>query len=338
MVRLWDLSADSRTDRWGGHTASVGALVVAPGGEAIVTAGADGRIFQWRKAVDAGVSWWQSAQRVNGLAYSGNHTWIASSGYPRTGAVWDAGTGRRLAELGVDGASRAVAFSDDSRHILVGEVDGTLRIWEWNGTAAVNPRAIPSKDTEVLGLTTRGNLAYVAHRRQALVVREIDSGREMRRYAVPAAPFSVALSPDARLVATGTWVGAVNVWDTRTGAMVNEFKGQTALINGLDFSPDGTLLASSSRDGSTRLWDMTTGRWLATVASRGSGAEHVRFFPDGRHIAIGYQDGEVEIRDLDYFFRYVAGHADYQLGLFRQAGETFPRAADVLEWSRGVRR
>jgi WD40 repeat protein len=156
----------------------------------------------------------------------------------------------------------------------------------------------------------------------------------VRRWAVPAAPFSVALSPDARVVAVGTWLGAVNVWDTRTGAVLHELKGQTALINGLDFSPDGTLLVSSSRDGSTRLWDLRTGRWQATIASRASGAEHVRFFPDGRHIAIGYQDGEVEIRDLDYFFRYVAGHTEYQLGLFRQAGESFPRAADVVEWSR----
>ena len=79
---------------------------------------------------------------------------------------------------------------------------------------------------------------------------------------------------------------------------------------------------------------MATGRWLATIAARASGAEHVRFFPDGRHIAIGYQDGEVEIRDLEYFFRYVAGHAEYQPGLFKQAGESFPRAGEVLEWSR----
>ncbi len=338
QVRLWDISADSRTDHWAGHTASVGALAVEPGGKAIVTAGSDGRIFRWVKGDASGARWWQSTLRINGLAHSGNHKWIATSGYPKTGAVWDASTGRWLSDLGVDGPSRAVAFSDDNRHVLVGETDGTVRIWEWNGAAAVNPRAIRSTDTEVLGLTTRGNRMYVAHRQQALVVREIDSGRELQRFVVPAAPFSVALSPDARAVAAGTWVGAVSVWDTRTGAMMHELRGQTALINGLDFSPDGTLLVSSSRDGSTRLWDMTTGRWLATIASRASGAEHVRFFPDGRHIAIGYQDGEVEIRDLEYFFRYIAGHTEYQLGLFKQAGESFPRAAEVLEWSRQQRR
>jgi WD40 repeat protein/serine/threonine protein kinase len=334
MVRLWDLDATAVTDRWGGHTAGVGALIVEADGKAIVTGGADGRIFRWIKGVATGAPWWQSTLRINGLAFSGNRRWIASSGFPRTGAVWDAQTGRRLADLGSDGPSRAVAFSDDNRHIVVGDVGGALRTWTWNGEQAVDPRDTPSTDTEVLALASRGGRLYVAHRKQAVVVRDIATSRELQRFAVPAAPFSIAVSPDERLVAAGTWVGSVNVWDARTAATVFELKGQTALINGLDFSPDGTLLVSSSRDGSTRLWDVATGRWLATLASRPSGAEHVRFFPDGRHIAIGYQDGEVEIRDLDYYFRYVAGHTEYQLGLFRQAGESFPRAAEIRDWTR----
>jgi WD40 repeat protein len=113
-------------------------------------------------------------------------------------------------------------------------------------------------------------------------------------------------------------------------------KGQTRLIGGIDFSPDGRTLASASRDGSTRLWDVASGHWLATVGSRTPGAERVRFFPDGRRLAIGYEDGEVEVRDLQYFFRYTAGHADYELRLFHEAGESFPRSDEVLAWSHAI--
>jgi WD40 repeat protein len=245
--------------------------------------------------------------------------------------------GRRLAHLAESGPSRAVVFSDDNRHVLIGEVDGTLKTWTWNGETAIHARTISTKtDTEILAMTARAGRVYIAHRNQGLVEREIETGREVRRWAVPAAPFSVALSPDGRAVAVGTWVGAVDVWDTSSGRLLREFKGQTALINGIDFSPDSSLLVSSSRDGTTRLWDVRTGHWLATVASRKSGAEHVRFFPDGRHLAIGYQDGELEIRDLSYFFRYVAGHAEYQLALFRKAGADYPRADEAIAWSRQI--
>jgi WD40 repeat protein len=104
----------------------------------------------------------------------------------------------------------------------------------------------------------------------------------------------------------------------------------------LDFSPDGTLLAVSSRDGSTRLWDVATHQFLATIGSRVPGAEQVRFLPDGRRLAIGYADGVVEIRDVNYFFRHVAGSAEFQLNLLRKTGEIFPRADEVLAWSRGI--
>jgi WD40 repeat protein len=136
-------------------------------------------------------------------------------------------------------------------------------------------------------------------------------------------------------VAAGTWLGAVDIWQADTGRKIQSLIGQTAVIGGLAFSPDGTLLAVSSRDGSTRLWDMGTGQWLATIAARKSGAERVRFV-DGRHLAIGYADGAVEVRDLDYFFRHAAGQAEYQLKLFRDRGEPFPRAGEALAWARSA--
>jgi hypothetical protein len=92
-------------------------------------------------------------------------------------------------------------------------------------------------------------------------------------------------------------------------------------------------VADSRRAQGASRW---TGRSLATIATRNAGAERLRFLPDSRLLAIGYGDGEVEIRDLDYFFRYAAGNADYQLRLLRDAGETLPRADDVLAWTRQI--
>jgi hypothetical protein len=80
---------------------------------------------------------------------------------------------------------------------------------------------------------------------------------------------------------------------------------------------------------------MRTGQWLATIGARKSGAERVRFV-DGRRLAIGYADGAIEVRDLDYFFRHAAGQAEYQLKLFRDRGEQFPRAGEALAWARSA--
>jgi WD40 repeat protein len=268
------------------------------------------------------------------LAASARSQWLATVGN-KGGHVWDTETGRRLADLPNGKSARSIIFADGDQRIHVGEPDGALATWEWTRGVATGPRRISSDDGDIVGLAVRGRRLFLAHGNR--VVTEVDdpSGREVRRFTTSSSPFSIAVSPDATTLAAGTFTGTVFLWDLTTGA-ATELKGQTRLVNGVDFSPDGRMLASASRDGTTRLWDVATGNWLATIGSRTPGAERVRFFPDGWRIAIAYEDGDIEIRNIQYFFRYAAGHAEYQLRLFRDKGESFPRAGQVLEWARGI--
>jgi WD40 repeat protein len=336
QVRLWDLAADARIDHWAGHRGAVTGLVLDADGRTVVTAGTDGLIAGWRTGRTTRVTESQPGAAINGLAISGNGRWLASVGRPGAAAIWDRGGGDRVVDLPGVGNARAVVFANDDRRLYVGEADGTLDVWDWSTRGLQNGQQLHGTDTEVLALLARGSRLIVAHRNRSIVIRDAANGREIRRLQSSSSPFSLAVSPDGRLLAAGTWLGNVDLWEFDSGRKLEQFKGQTALVMGLDFSPDGRLLAVASRDGSTRLWDVASAQWLATVALRKRGAEHVRFLPDGNHLAIGYEDGEIEIRDLQYFFRYAAGHAEYQLGLFQGTGEFFPRSSEVLEWSRRI--
>jgi WD40 repeat protein len=66
---------------------------------------------------------------------------------------------------------------------------------------------------------------------------------------------SVAISPNCDLVATGSWLGGVKVWKSRTGEPVADFP--TGVQCQVEFSPDGRWLAASSDGG--RLWRV--GSW-----------------------------------------------------------------------------
>jgi len=333
LVRLWDLGADARTRHWAGHSGPVTGLALGADAQSFFTAGLDG-ISMWRSELPApGVSL-QSGGRVSGLAVSADRRWIVSVGHPGTAAVWDARDGRRVAGLVDAGSSRAALFADGDRRVIVGESDGTLKIWDWSEGTVRNPKSVSSPSGEVLALASHGSRVFVAYRETSVVIRDAASGGEIRALRPSASPFSLAVTPDGRLLAAGTWPGIVDLWDIDSGRKLQSLKGPTALVGGLDVSADGSLLALASRDGSTRLWDLRAGQWLATVASRKAGAERVRFLNGTRGVAIGYDDGEVEIRDLEYFFRHVGGQAEYQLRLFRAAGETFPRSDEVLTWSR----
>lgn len=337
LVRLWDLASDARADHWTGHSGLITGLAVGDAGRSIFTGGVDGVVSVWEPGQTARANALKPGGRVTGLAISSDKRWVVSVGQPGTAAIWDARDGRRVAGLDDVGWSRAVIFADSDRQLVIGEIDGTLKIWDWSNGTVSNPRRTSSHDGEVLALASHGSRLFIAHRETLVVIRDAATGAEIRKLRPSASPFSIAVTPDGRELAAGTWPGIVDVWDVESGRRLPVLKGPTALVHGLDFSADGSLLALSSRDGSTRLWDVASRQWLATVASRKPGAERVRFLPDGRRLAIGYEDGEVEVRSLDYFFRYAAGHAEYQLRLLRKAGESFPRSDEVLSWSKQVR-
>jgi WD40 repeat protein len=335
LVRMWDLSADATTNRWSGAGGPVTGLVIAGDTLSIFTGGLDG-VSVWRAGEHARHLSLTTGGRVAGIAASHDNRWVASVGHPGTAAVWNAVDGRRAAALTDLKSSRAVLFTESDRLLIAGEGDGTVKTWDWADGAIRNLREVKSSDSEVLALASHGSLVFIAHRNTLVIIRDAASGREIRRLQPTASPFSLAVTPDGSRLAVGTWPGVIDIWDVQTGRKVRVLKGPTALITALEFSADGKLLAQSSRDGSTRLWEITTGQWLATVAARKAGAERVRFFPDGRHLAIGYEDGLIEIRDLQYFFRHVAGHAEYQFRALRDAGELYPRSTEVFDWTRRI--
>ena len=340
LLRVWDLAADSRTDRWQPHRGAVTGLDIAGNGTTVVSAELEG-LVSFRNGPDqaslttAGTA--TAPARAYAFALSRDSRWIAITGTIGATGVWDMHDRRRIADLPAL-RSRAVVFTSDDRRLIVGQTNGALKIWDWSAGSATNPREHKTPDNEVTAIASHGQRVFVGHANHFVTVRDIASNQEIRRFESASTPFALEVSPDGRLLAAGTWLGAVDIWEIDSGRKIADLKGQTALVGGVDFSPDGTLLAVASRDGSTRLWDVAAGQFLATVASRAPGAERVRFFPDGRKLAIGYEDGEIEIRDLEYFFRHAAGSAEYQLRLFKDAGESFSRAGEVLAWSNGMLR
>jgi WD40 repeat protein len=75
----------------------------------------------------------------------------------------------------------------------------------------------------------------------------------------------LALSGDGRLVASGSWDGAVKLWDTGSGRLLMILQGHTGAVRGVALSGDGRLVASGSFDGTVRLWEASSGACLHTL-------------------------------------------------------------------------
>lgn len=74
---------------------------------------------------------------------------------------------------------------------------------------------------------------------------------------------SLAFSPDGRTLISGSYDGAVILWDLPTQSMRARLGGHSSNIH-LALSPDGTTLATVDFE-AIRLWETATGRWLGTI-------------------------------------------------------------------------
>ena len=145
----------------------------------------------------------------------------------------------------------------------------------------------------------------------ALVVREVDSGREVfRRRGWKGAVQAVAFSPDGKRVVAGTGTtGAVTgavltCHDAATGDMLWRVEEHEINILSLAYSPDGKTIASGcggfnnyAAIGYARLRDAATGKVQGQVPGGPGGVASVAFSPDGKQLALANR-GMVDVWDL----------------------------------------
>lgn len=75
-----------------------------------------------------------------------------------------------------------------------------------------------------------------------------------------------AVSPDGGLIAAGTSLRAILLWNADTGAALGSFKGDAEDVKSVRFSHDGTQLVSASSDGTVVVWDVAEYRRCSRAA------------------------------------------------------------------------
>ena len=109
---------------------------------------------------------------------------------------------------------------------------------------------------------------------------------------------SLALSPDGKLLATGSYDQTIRIWDTATGQELQTLTGHNGGVFGLSFRPDGRVLASASSDRTVKLWDVATGQRLDTLSQALKEETAVVFSPDGKRLAAAGADNRIRLWEI----------------------------------------
>ena len=111
--------------------------------------------------------------------------------------------------------------------------------------------------------------------------------------------FSVAFSPDGKLLATGDTNGEVRLYKVADGQQLFICNSHKGWIWSVAFSPNGQILASGSNDQTVKLWDVNTGDCITTLEGHSSGIWSVVFSPDGQILASGSEDQCVKLWNVN---------------------------------------
>jgi WD40 repeat protein len=302
-VKLWQLSGTS-LKILGEHTDVVYAVGFSPNGEMIATTSGHGLVNLWKPDGTLVKSEKWHCGPASTLDFSPNGQMMVTVAGDRTvklskldgtdGQLLEGHTGERDQREVL-----AVSFSRDSQMIVLGNVEGTIELWNSDGT---RKRTFSGHQDAVWGISfspddqmfaTASNDGKVKlWNRDGSLVKTLWHSSPLLKVA-----FSPDLDPLNQIIAAAGADGTVKLWN-RNGTELKTLKGHKDVVSAVCFSPDGQLIASASYDKTVKLWNRD-GSLHKTLYGHNDQVKAVAFSPDGKTIASASSDKTVILWRLD---------------------------------------
>jgi RNA polymerase sigma factor (sigma-70 family) len=154
-------------------------------------------------------------------------------------------------------------FTADGKN-LISKGDDGVRVWDpATGKELWRLTPPPGENwTQATDLSADGERLAVIHGSDSAIdFWSVRQGRKIDSFG-KGDYWSVRLSPDGNLVAVGTKLAGIEIWDVKRREKLHSWKAHQWQVWFLVFTADSRRLLTSNPEGKVRLWDVATGRQL----------------------------------------------------------------------------
>ena len=300
---VWDLASGEDVARFQPEGVELSAVAISPDAETVAARGPHGNVYLWnvetrqRTRLDNLVSLPEDLHPLGDLQFSRDGRYLADAWMDTPGRIWDLEAAPPTAVLLSEspGDQRVQAFSSDGRLLAIGDLGGSLRLFDV--------------------MTGQMRRSFVAHAGRVLRVgftaddRQVwsCSERELRFWDVALdgavrtvridrdGLHGVAIDPDATWLATGGGLGVLHRIDLATLSLSSESFGNVGTISSVAVSADGRYTAVSSYADAVYIWDGTRPGTLPALLPHPYRVSCVCFSHDGALLATAGDDRKVRI-------------------------------------------
>ena len=279
-VLIYDLSKNKLLYSFSAHNGIVNSLDFSVDNNLLTTAGSDSVIKVWNCA-----NWSQISKSIkfNGAINSVNFSFsglnIVAGCNNNDLIVLNSITGDTVKILkGHNKLVNKAFYTLDDSKIISGDYNGNVFIWDTKKYEVIKKFKVEGFLSAII---LDGSRTFFNCSEYILVfdVEKMVTLKSLSNHIQSVS--SVAISPDGKIVATGSWDKTVKLWNLESGNLVATLCGHTDGILSLSFSPDGERIASAGFDKTVKVWSVKTGLLLNNLLGHTDFIWKVNFSPDG---------------------------------------------------------
>mmetsp|Transcript_19048 Transcript_19048/g.21215 ORF Transcript_19048/g.21215 Transcript_19048/m.21215 type:complete len:627 (-) Transcript_19048:273-2153(-) len=234
-----------------------------------------------------------------------------ATGCNRAANIFDTETGKKVHTFadgnpsGGDLYIRSVCFSPDSKFLVTGAEDKTVKVWDIQTKTIRYTLEGHELDIYSLDFSSDGTKIVSGSGDRKIKIWDMETGECLHtlgndEVGPKDGVTSVSVNKAGTLVSAGSLDKIVRLWDARTGFFVDRYEGHEDSVYSVAFSPDGKSLASGSLDRSVNIWDLSgrsRSRCKNTLTGHKDFVLSVAYSPDGRWLVSGSKDRTLQFWD-----------------------------------------